>query len=157
MAHEILWGGLAVLVFGAVIVASFAVAGGGGEAADKQVAETVLALERAALDRWGNGDPDGYLEISAPQVTYFDPTQKQRLDGLPALGELYETVRSIADDLSASSRALREGEGTIGKLVHDDELYEELRRALATLTGTLEEAREAAPITTLLNSLFLGF
>ena len=24
--------------------------------------ETILALERAALDRWGRGDPDGYLE-----------------------------------------------------------------------------------------------
>ena len=28
----------------------------------------IVALERGALDRWGNGDPQGYLEIMAPVV-----------------------------------------------------------------------------------------
>lgn len=35
-------------------------------------ADEVIALERAALDRWGKGDPKGFLEIYAPEVTYFD-------------------------------------------------------------------------------------
>lgn len=35
--------------------------------------ETIIALERAALDRWGKGDPKGFLETYAPDVTYFDP------------------------------------------------------------------------------------
>ena len=39
----------------------------------------------------------------------------------------------------------------------DDELYRELQRAMTTLTGTLEEAREAAPIATFLSTVFLGF
>jgi hypothetical protein len=30
----------------------------------------LLALERAALDRWGNGDPS---ELYATDITYFDP------------------------------------------------------------------------------------
>ncbi|HJZ96250.1 MAG TPA: nuclear transport factor 2 family protein [Candidatus Solibacter sp.] len=55
--------------------------------------DTVLALERAALDRWGKGDPGGYLEISAPDVTYFDPFVKQRVDGIDALKAWYEPVR----------------------------------------------------------------
>ena len=54
------------------------------------VAEKILALERAALDRWGKGDPGGYLELSAPDVTYFDPFQERRIDGLPALTALYD-------------------------------------------------------------------
>ena len=42
----------------------------------------IIALERAALDRWGNGDPTGYLDIMAPEVSYFDPLLEARLDGL---------------------------------------------------------------------------
>ena len=38
-------------------------------------------MERAALDRWGKGDPNGYLEIMARDVTYFDPMQDKRVDG----------------------------------------------------------------------------
>ena len=48
----------------------------------------IIALERGALDRWGRGDPHGYLEIMAPEVTYFDPTQDARVDGLKAMTDL---------------------------------------------------------------------
>jgi ketosteroid isomerase-like protein len=48
-------------------------------------------MERAALDRWGAGDPRGYLEIMAPEVTYFDPVQERRVDGLVAIMALLES------------------------------------------------------------------
>ena len=51
----------------------------------EDVAATVIDLERGALDRWGNGDPQGYIEIYAPELTYFDPVQEQRVDGLDAM------------------------------------------------------------------------
>ena len=50
--------------------------------------ETIIALERAALDRWGKGDPQGFLETYAPDVTYFDPGSESRVDGLAAMKEL---------------------------------------------------------------------
>ncbi len=53
----------------------------------------IIATERAALNRWGNGDPSGFLEISAPDVVYFDPSLAHRLDGLEALTRLYEGIR----------------------------------------------------------------
>jgi ketosteroid isomerase-like protein len=56
------------------------------------VAEEVLTLERTALDRWGRGDPGGFLEISAPDVTYFDPAVPKRIDGLNALEQYYAPV-----------------------------------------------------------------
>ena len=59
----------------------------------QSVPEIILARERQALDRWGQGDPGGFLEISAPDVTYFDPFQQKRIDGLPALKALYATIR----------------------------------------------------------------
>jgi ketosteroid isomerase-like protein len=45
----------------------------------------IVAMERAALDRWGKGDPGGYLEITADDASYFDPIQDKRIDGLEAL------------------------------------------------------------------------
>ena len=54
---------------------------------------TVLKLERRALDRWGKGDPEGYLEITADDVTYFDPFVAYRVDGIAALRAWYEPIR----------------------------------------------------------------
>jgi len=61
--------------------------------AEPDVAATILAMERAALERWGKGDPDGFLEISAAEVTYFDPFVAQRLDGIEALRRWYDQFR----------------------------------------------------------------
>ena len=55
-------------------------------------ADEVIALERAALDRWGRGDPAGFLETYAPEITYFDVATERRLDTLPALTEYYRPL-----------------------------------------------------------------
>jgi ketosteroid isomerase-like protein len=60
---------------------------------DQQIVATIIAMEESALDRWGKGDPSGFLEISAPDVVYFDPSLDKRLDGLDALKNLYEGLR----------------------------------------------------------------
>ena len=60
---------------------------------NKNVAETVISLEKAALDRWGKGDPSGFLEISADEVCYFDPFLEKRIDGKEELSKLYENIR----------------------------------------------------------------
>jgi len=54
--------------------------------------EQIIALERGALDRWGKGDPQGYLEIMASEITYFDPFQEKRLDG-PAVRAFIEPLK----------------------------------------------------------------
>ena len=56
-------------------------------------AGTLIALERAALERWCAGDPSGFLEITAPDVVYFDPFLDSRLDGREALAAYYESLR----------------------------------------------------------------
>ena len=58
----------------------------------QDIAAALIALESAALERWGNGDPSGFLEICAPDVVYFDPYQEMRIDGLDALTQLYKTI-----------------------------------------------------------------
>ena len=57
-----------------------------------QVAEEILAMERAGLSRWGKGDPSGFIEICAPEATYFDPYLGRRIDGLKRLREYYESL-----------------------------------------------------------------
>ena len=47
--------------------------------------QTIITMERGALGRWGIGDPSGFLEISAPDVVYFDPFLERRIDGREAL------------------------------------------------------------------------
>jgi ketosteroid isomerase-like protein len=53
----------------------------------------VMAVERTALERWGKGDPGGFLDTYAPEITYFDPSVERRVDGLPAMKALLEPVR----------------------------------------------------------------
>jgi ketosteroid isomerase-like protein len=52
-------------------------------------ANHILALECAALERWGKGDPGGFLEVYATDITYFDPLTARRIDGLPAMADYY--------------------------------------------------------------------
>lgn len=60
---------------------------------EAEVTAHIIALERAALERWGRGDPDGFVEISSVEVSYFDPFTERRLDGLVALRALYDQIR----------------------------------------------------------------
>lgn len=53
----------------------------------------IVQMECRALSRWCAGDPSGFLDISAPDVVYFDPFLERRLDGLAALRERYEGLR----------------------------------------------------------------
>jgi ketosteroid isomerase-like protein len=59
---------------------------------EQEVTTAIIALESAALERWGNGDPSGFLEISAPDVVYFDPYLEKRIDGLEALTQYYKAI-----------------------------------------------------------------
>jgi len=56
---------------------------------NERISAEIIAIERAALNRWGKGDPWGFTEISADEVTYFDTGTKRRTDGIEALRQLY--------------------------------------------------------------------
>jgi len=77
------------LVVSALVLALSAAPTG---AADDYKPETIIALERSALDRWGKGDPQGFLEAYAPDVSYFDPSQEHRVDGLAAMKDLLTPI-----------------------------------------------------------------
>jgi ketosteroid isomerase-like protein len=43
---------------------------------------TILSLEQAAMERWRNGDPWGFVEISAEDICYVDPGLSRPIHGL---------------------------------------------------------------------------
>jgi len=50
---------------------------------------TIIAMERAALDRSDAGDVRGFLDITAEDVVYMDPALDRPLIGLKALTDYY--------------------------------------------------------------------
>ena len=57
------------------------------------IEQELIALERGALERWGRGDPTGYLDLCAPDVVYFDPFTARRIEGLEALEAYYQGIK----------------------------------------------------------------
>ena len=51
--------------------------------------EEILALERSALDKWAQGNTLGYVDLGAPDVTWFEFTdgEQERVEGLEAVRE----------------------------------------------------------------------
>ena len=48
--------------------------------------QAILQQERQTLDQWAAGNPLGYLNVDASDVTYFDDIGAQsRVDGLEAM------------------------------------------------------------------------
>ena len=59
----------------------------------ENLATTIIAMEKAALEEWNKGNPSGYLNIYAEDITYFDPFQEKRFDGFEKMKLFYESLR----------------------------------------------------------------
>jgi hypothetical protein len=75
-------------------------------AGDKQsVFDNIIAQDKAAFERWYQGDPFGYLDIMADEMTYFSPFVNSILDGkstvyaavAPAEGQIHTPGFAIID------------------------------------------------------------
>jgi len=62
---------------------------------DADPAQEVLALERQAMDGWLKGNPDPQVAITDPEITYYHAVAEKRVEGLPALKELYDRYRGM--------------------------------------------------------------
>jgi len=77
------------------------------------------------------------------------------------LGEELETivqnVKVATADLKSVVAHVRTGEGSLGRILMDQELYDEALKGVKLLTRSLEDYREAAPITAFSGVLFGAF
>jgi phospholipid/cholesterol/gamma-HCH transport system substrate-binding protein len=69
------------------------------------------------------------------------------LGALMTKSDLYDNLNRVGEDAAAITGAIRSGQGTLGRLVTDPEIYNQIRTALQIVQRSLEEYREAAPIT----------
>jgi uncharacterized protein (TIGR02246 family) len=88
-----------------IALLSFGVVRSSGAKAQTKVAgdvveRQIIALERAAIDRYIVMDPQGYLSLYAPDVTYFDPSTERRLDGLKAMQEFLGPMKTAKNRVS---------------------------------------------------------
>ena len=74
--------------------------------------QAIVAQERSALEQWAAGNPLGYLDIDAADVTYFDDIgAHSRVDGIEAM----RTYLSSLEGRIPRSRALVAGQGWRGR------------------------------------------
>ena len=58
----------------------------------KDLATTIITMEKEMMDKWSTGNSSGCLYIIADDITYFDPYQAKRLDGFENLKKLYDGI-----------------------------------------------------------------
>jgi hypothetical protein len=68
---------------------------------------------------------------------------------------VYENNRDTTENLAVLTGAIRNGQGSIGRLIMSDDIYQQIKAALLIVQRALEEYREAAPVTTF-TSVFFG-
>lgn len=60
---------------------------------EKTLAEHIIGLERAALDKWFNGDTSSYERLwSERSFTYFDGVVTERIDNHATIAEFLKTI-----------------------------------------------------------------
>ena len=74
-----------------VAFALWGVCGCAGSNAD--ISKEVVRLERQALDGWRTGNPEPFLAMADPRITYFHVMTNGRLDGRAAVQALFEPYR----------------------------------------------------------------
>ncbi|MFT5284079.1 MAG: phospholipid/cholesterol/gamma-HCH transport system substrate-binding protein [Planctomycetota bacterium] len=79
------------------------------------------------------------------------------LGSLISSDELYANLQTAFDDIAVIVATVRNGEGTVGKLLMNEEVYDEVLAAVRLLTRSLEDYREAAPVSTFTSVLFGAF
>lgn len=79
---------------------------------EKALAEHIISLERAALDKWFKGDTSGYEQLwSKRSFTYFDGVVTKRIDGHATIAEYLKTIdgKLFADSYDFRSPRVQAG------------------------------------------------
>jgi ketosteroid isomerase-like protein len=59
----------------------------------EDLATAIITMEKTALDKLNKGNPSGFLEIYADDITYFDPFREKRFDGFEKVKTFYESMQ----------------------------------------------------------------
>jgi phospholipid/cholesterol/gamma-HCH transport system substrate-binding protein len=127
-------------------------------------AKATLAAARSTMQKIDSGQGTiGALVNDDALARRIQVTADNLANGKGTIGALltnsavYDNVRQATENIAVFSDALRSGQGTIGRLVLDDDLYQDIKTAMRIVQRSLEEFREAAPITTFTTVFFGAF
>ena len=80
---------------------------------ERKLAQHIIGLEKAALDKWFKGDTSGYEQLwSKRSFTYFDAVVEKRVDDHATIAEFLKTIDG---KLHADSYDFRNPRVQIGK------------------------------------------
>jgi phospholipid/cholesterol/gamma-HCH transport system substrate-binding protein len=105
----------------------------------------------SAIDSFGSFVAKLNESEGALQLLLSDPTTREELRSLVS------NLSKTSADIETVVAQVKSGQGTIGKLVMEDTLYQDFRKTVGVLTRSLEDYREAAPITSFTSVLFAAF
>ncbi len=122
--------------------------------------ETVATGRRLVDEVAAGNGLVGRLFASPELATKLDRFANALVDPGTTLGRLVYD-RALGAEISATVGQVREivahvraGKGAVGRLLMEDDVVERLKAALTALAGTIEEARESAPVNAFLTTLF---
>lgn len=64
---------------------------------ERQVYDSIMTNLRGALERWYSGDPFGYSELFADDITYFDTFMNDRLETIGQLRDHYTPMEGTVN------------------------------------------------------------
>ncbi|MDE2889759.1 MAG: MlaD family protein [Gemmatimonadota bacterium] len=103
----------------------------------KALLDTAALAARDARDILGENRPE------VRRVVGNMRRATERLDGMARTFETaLESFERSLSDLNEVGGKLRRGEGTLGRLVHDETLYLDMRRTLASVDSLIEDIKE---------------
>lgn len=85
-------------------------------AEERQLAAHIIELEKAALDKWFNGDTSGYEQLwSKRSFTYFDAVVTERVDDHATISEFLKTIEGklFADSYDFRSPRVQIGQDMV--------------------------------------------
>jgi|GEM_PF-3741634 hypothetical protein len=71
------------------------------------VAEKIIAMEKAALEKWSDGNPSGFIEICADYVVYFDPFNEKDWMDLTSLKDFMNVSEAVLKMIDGKCRTLK--------------------------------------------------
>jgi phospholipid/cholesterol/gamma-HCH transport system substrate-binding protein len=78
--------------------------------------------------------------------------------------EASESIKKMSADFAALGEKINSGQGTVGKLMNDEELYDEIKKLVENASNvmgdaqaTIDDFRETSPLTTFSSILFGAF
>ena len=117
--------------------------------ADASAIAASLRRGEGAIGRLLKDDDPIYANLDAAIASF-----KKACDSMDAKAT-FDSANVLLDNLNATAERLKNGEGTVGKLLADDELYNEVQGLAKDVRQVLDNFRDTTPISTF-GSLIMG-